>query len=155
MAAGLVAFAIMFGMCSARLNFAIPWSALISLCVTLSVDPALPYSLIRVADAEDHRDRGRWSRARHKACCGAEPMVRIHLPPAESQRTFGSSRTRRIRLGQNANNRARYKRSENQVHRTRVREVRIQFPPAESQQTFGSGASGEADAILPVKDRPR
>ena len=81
MAAGLVAFAIMFGMCGARLNFAIPWSALISLCVTLSVDPALPYSLIRVADAEDHRDRGRWSRARHKACCGAEPMVRIHLPP--------------------------------------------------------------------------
>src|SRR6516162_791232 len=85
MAAGLVAFAIMFGMCSARLNFAIPWSALISLCVTLSVDPALPYSLIRVADAEDHRDRGRSSRARHKACCGAEPMVRIHLPPAASQ----------------------------------------------------------------------
>jgi len=84
MAAGLVAFAIMFGMCGARLNFVIPCSALISLCVTLSVDPALPYSLIRVADAEDHRDRGRSSRARHKACCGAEPMVRIHLPPAES-----------------------------------------------------------------------
>src|SRR6516225_2372704 len=94
MAAGLVAFAIMFGMCSARLNFAIPWSALISLCVTLSVDPALPYSLIRVADAEDHRDRGRWSRARHKACCGAEPMVRIHLPPAVSLRTIGSRNTR-------------------------------------------------------------
>src|SRR6516164_810519 len=89
MAAGLVAFAIMFGMCSARLNFAIPWSALISLCVTLSVDPALPYSLIRVADAEDHRDRGRSSRARHKACCGAEPMVRIHLPPADSPSLAG------------------------------------------------------------------
>ena len=96
-------------------------------------------------------------RAQCEFCCerGAGLMVRIRFPPAESQRTFGSSRTRRIRLGQNANNRARYKRSENQVHRTRVREVRIQFPPAESQQTFGSGASGEADAILPVKDRPR
>src|SRR6516162_6124000 len=68
----------------------------------------------------------------------AGPIVRIHLPPAASQRTFGSSRTHRIRLGQNANNRARYKRSENQVHRTRVREVRIQFPPAESPQTIGS-----------------
>src|SRR5215469_12713105 len=65
------------------------------------------------------------------------PRVRIHLPPAGSQRTFGSSRTRRIRLGQNANNRARYKRSENQVHRTRVREVRIQFPPAE--RCYGAG----------------
>jgi len=89
MAAGLVAFAIMFGMCGARLNFVIPCSALISLCVTLSVDPALPYSLIRVADAEDHRDRGRSSRARHKACCGAEPMVRIHLPPAKSRANDG------------------------------------------------------------------
>src|SRR5262249_39351159 len=27
-------------------------------------------------------------------------------------------------------------------------------PSSESQQTFGSGASGEADAFLPVKDRP-
>ena len=42
--------------------------------------PALPW---------DHRDWGRSSRARHKACCGAEPMVRIHLPPAVSLRTFG------------------------------------------------------------------
>jgi hypothetical protein len=30
------------------------------------------------------RDRGRLSRARHKACYGAEPMVRIHLPPVAS-----------------------------------------------------------------------
>ena len=89
MAAGLVAFAIMFGMCGARLNFVIPCSALISLCVTLSVDPAQLCSLIRVADAEDHRDRGRSSRARHKACCGAEPMVRIRLPPAESRLQTG------------------------------------------------------------------
>ena len=64
MAAGLVAFAIMFGMCGARLNFVIPCSALISLCVTLSVDPALLCSLSRVADAEDHPDRGHSSRAR-------------------------------------------------------------------------------------------
>ena len=44
------------------------------------VDPSLLSSLIRAADAEDHRDRGRSSRARHKACYGPEPMVRIHLP---------------------------------------------------------------------------
>jgi hypothetical protein len=36
--------------------------------------PAPLYSLIRVADAEDHRDRGRSWRARHKACYGAEPI---------------------------------------------------------------------------------
>ena len=30
-----------------------------SIALWLSVDPALLYSLIRVADAEDHRDRGR------------------------------------------------------------------------------------------------
>ena len=42
-------------------------SALIPLCVTLWVDPALLYSVIRVPDAEDHRHRGRSSRARHKA----------------------------------------------------------------------------------------
>jgi len=33
------------------------------------------------------------SRARHKACYGAEPMVRIHLPPARSQ----ERRRRRVR----------------------------------------------------------
>ena len=49
----------------------------------------------------------------------------------------------------------RVKRRDNQLHRARVLEVRVQPPPAESQQNFGSGASGEADAILPVKDRPR
>jgi hypothetical protein len=37
--------------------------------LTLSVDPALPYSLIRVADAEDHRDQGRSSRARAWGQC--------------------------------------------------------------------------------------
>ena len=36
------------------------------------VDPALLYSLIRAADTKDHRDRGRSSRARHKACYGAD-----------------------------------------------------------------------------------
>ena len=34
-------------------------------------------------------------------------------------------------------------------------QVRIHPPPARSLRTIGSGASGEADAILPVKDRPR
>jgi len=33
--------------------------------------------------------------------------------------------------------------------------VRIHLPPAVSLRTISSGASGEADAILPVKDRPR
>src|SRR6516164_8718780 len=93
MAAGLVAFAIMFGMCSARLNFAIPWSALISLCVTLSVDPALPYSLIRVADAEDHRDRD-VRRGRDTKLVAARnrwfESISLHPSTGESLRTFGS-----------------------------------------------------------------
>ena len=53
--------------------------------------------------------------------------VRIQLPPAESQQTFGPFRVVAI-----------HKRSENQIHRTRVREVRIQFPPAASPLRTGA-----------------
>src|SRR5260370_10152237 len=53
----------------------------------------------QVADAEDHRDRGRSSRARHKPCFGAEPKVRIQFPPGESPQTIGSAGDFTIYLG--------------------------------------------------------
>src|SRR5262249_13583782 len=41
------------------------------------------------------------------------------------------------------------------LSRAAVLKVRIHLPPAESPRTIGSGASGEADVVLSVKDRPR
>ena len=60
-------------------------------------------------------------------------MVRIHLPPAESQQTFGPFRVVAI-----------HKRSESQIHRNRVREVRIRrsiqsFPTRGEISSFSQG----------------
>jgi hypothetical protein len=88
--------------------------------------------------------------SRKAPSCGESTNFRFLLMRACSNRPICrsiDSRTRGIRLGQNANNRARHKRSENQVDRTRVREVRIQFLPAESQQTFGSSKDGARCSI--------
>ena len=76
-------------MCCARLNFAIPRA--ISLCVSCRLIQ------LCLTDAEDYRDRGRSSRVPQRACCGAGPMVRIHLPPAGSLQTFGPSRVAAIK----------------------------------------------------------
>jgi len=92
--------------------------------------------------------------------CAAVPVVRIHLPPAESQQRWlivssaiAQESSTAIAIRSRSADRGgrvappaadpsqatgRVKGRINQLHRARVLEVRIQSPPAASQQTFGS-----------------
>jgi hypothetical protein len=94
--------------------------------------------------------------------CAAVPVVRIHLPPAESQQRWlivssaiAQESSTAIAIRSRSADRGgrvappaadpsqatgRVKGRINQLHRARVLEVRIQSPPAESQQTFGSSS---------------
>ena len=96
--------------------------------------------------------------------CAAVPVVRIHLPPAESQQRWlivssaiAQESSTAIAIRSRSADRGgrvappaadpsqatgRVKGRINQLHRARVLEVRIQSPPAESQQTFGSSNDG-------------
>ena len=92
--------------------------------------------------------------------CAAVPVVRIHLPPAESQQRWlivssaiAQESSTAIAIRSRSADRGgrvappaadpsqatgRVKRRDNQLHRARVLEVRIQSPPAESPRTIGS-----------------
>ena len=92
--------------------------------------------------------------------CAAVPVVRIHLPPAESQQRWlivssaiAQESSTAIAIRSRSADRGgrvappaadpsqatgRVKGRINQLHRARVLEVRIQSPPAVSQRTIGS-----------------
>ena len=95
--------------------------------------------------------------------CAAVPVVRIHLPPAESQQRWlivssaiAQESSTAIAIRSRSADRGgrvappaadpsqatgRVKGRINQLHRARVLEVRIRFPPAVSLQTIGSSAA--------------
>ena len=94
--------------------------------------------------------------------CAAVPVVRIHLPPAESQQRWlivssaiAQESSTAIAIRSRSADRGgrvappaadpsqatgRVKGRINQLHRARVLEVRIQSPPAESPRTIGSSS---------------